>query len=510
MMETCQVDSSHLGNTCPLDFSCFLRASRLYCFNSTDSYLDYVDEQREMTYSFDTLWKISHIFWTIAPIVFWFGFARIITHLKTNNVDSNIKAVFIFEFLIITVPTILSVNVANEAVEYVVVVMTAGMLLLVWRTKCWQMAKMRVFEIGTRPCMLTLSRATTNFLTSICILAIDFKSFPSDFRKTRRYGVGLMDTGIGLFVFTMGSVSRRPKTNKDLVRMWGNVLPLLFLGLARTVVIMVIKYSQDEHEYGTHLNAFFTLGFTKLFGTLLSSVVNNDNLLLPLGCAVLIAHEVMLQNGVAEFVMDSNVHRISFLTSNREGVCAIPGFIGIYLVSMFLGKCLQSNKPLNYRQYMRKLKYMAVVALCLWIVLCPCVVIIGIARVTCNISYAIWTMAISLTITLFFTIMFDLVLNTIWPIHSPTSVQADTEHGKNDVGKMQTLQYRHELPPFVEALNQNGLLYFLLSNVLTGLVNIFLKPEHRTAIQGIGILMLYTGLSTGFVYILRSFGIKIA
>jgi hypothetical protein len=43
-------------------------------------------------------------------------------------------------------------------------------------------------------------RSLTVIITSIAILAVDFRIFPPKNRKTDRYGFGLMDVGVGYFI----------------------------------------------------------------------------------------------------------------------------------------------------------------------------------------------------------------------------------------------------------------------------------------------------------------------
>ena len=51
-------------------------------------------------------------------------------------------------------------------------------------------------------------RAFIIFVTSIVILAVDFRGFSREFAKTDRYGISLMDFGVGGVIFGSGVVSR--------------------------------------------------------------------------------------------------------------------------------------------------------------------------------------------------------------------------------------------------------------------------------------------------------------
>lgn len=230
-------------------------------------------------HSQETLIRIWHIQCTIIVTLVAIAMAGYITKRRFKSWSQ----VFLVEFLVICGPSVVSVNVLNKYVEHILMAMLLATVLVVWLSKCLQRAAQREFEFGKRPKLFTLLRSTISLLTALCILAIDFESFPKKFRKSRRYGAGLMDVGIGLFVFSMGLVSPRPKRFADLRKLVFTVGCMLILGLARTVVITSIDYHQDEHEYGVHLNAFFTLGFTKLFATLFGLVARNDRHFLPLG-----------------------------------------------------------------------------------------------------------------------------------------------------------------------------------------------------------------------------------
>lgn len=224
----------------------------------------------------ETFVNVFLILWTIMPTVFFFAIARIACQQLEEKTSVNFVWKFIIEFVIIVVPTVLFVNVLNGYVVYVMIIFCLYVSVTLYINYKRKTHQNHWYNLGgSRPYVLTLVRAIINLLTALCILAVDFTCFPKAFRKTRRYGAGLMDVGIGLFVFAMGVVSRPPKENAQWKRVMITVVPLLFLGPARTLIILRLDYVQDEHEYGQHLNAFYTLGLTKLMGSLVSSLAGS-------------------------------------------------------------------------------------------------------------------------------------------------------------------------------------------------------------------------------------------
>ncbi|XP_017491567.1 PREDICTED: uncharacterized protein At4g17910-like [Rhagoletis zephyria] len=461
--------------------------------------------------SWETFAHVWHILWTIAPVVYFFAIARIVGQAIEKRVPPHAVCRFLIEFVLIVVPTVLIVNVLNSYVGYVMIflcVFSLAALYVVYAKK----KQNRTYNLGgSRPFVLTLDRATINLLTALCILAVDFEMFPKHFRKTRRYGVGLMDVGIGLFVFAMGTVSRPPTKVAHLKQTLWTVVPLLVLGLMRTLVIMLINYEQDEHEYGVHMNAFFTLGLTKLFGCLISGLVRHRFTHLIAGSALLALHEYGLQHTVSTFVMNSDIPRDTLLRANREGICSLPGFIALYLLSIYIGQCLRlEDKVLSYRVFINKLKVLGVVNIGMWLLVAGCIFTVSIARVTCNYGYVIWILAVALTMTFLFTMVFHLILNSLCSNYDRKAVNESSEVEGLDNSTEVTTCNANTLPVLVEAVNMNGLVFFLLSNVLTGAVNIFLQPKKRSDFESLLILNSYMLITTGFVYVLHRLKIRIA
>ena len=48
-------------------------------------------------------------------------------------------------------------------------------------------------------------------VTAVCILGVDFPVFPRRFAKTETFGFGLMDIGVGSFIFASGLVSQEAR-----------------------------------------------------------------------------------------------------------------------------------------------------------------------------------------------------------------------------------------------------------------------------------------------------------
>ncbi|XP_075151142.1 phosphatidylinositol glycan anchor biosynthesis class W a [Haematobia irritans] len=424
--------------------------------------------------------------------------------------------VFLLEFIVISIPAILSVNIVNKHTPYIVAIATLILGIIIWQSNCLQRASCRLYEFGHRPSLFTLLRTHINLLTALCILAVDFKSFPRKFRKHRTYGAGLMDVGIGLFVFSMAIVSGRPKRLSDIRKMMFPVVCLLVLGLARTLVIAGIGYGQDEHEYGKHLNAFFTLGLTKLFGTLIGFLARKNKSLLLLGLVILAIHEITLQCGLSKYVMDPNLERTNFLSANREGLCSLPGFIALFILSQYFGQWIKSKDILSYEEIKEKLKQMSIVSIILWIIVVTSIMVIGIARVTCNFGYVTWMLAISITMCSLYLFVFDIVLDTILPVRSRENQlgmevnRLEASMDSSLITKNPSIIVDSKIPIFIEAINYNGLLYFLLANVLTGMVNIFLNTDERTDTESVLILMAYMFVTGCVVSLLYRYKIRIA
>ncbi|KAL5278327.1 PIGW family protein [Megaselia abdita] len=378
---------------------------------------------------------------------------------------------FLFQVLFVTSQLVLTFTVGAKIIYSVLsplMAITFFISSLYFLRKWNKNGTLEILQIymDDRPRSITFFRSSVDMITSCAILACDFKIFPHSFHKTRSFGVGLMDTGIGLFVFAMGVVSR-PVTNKRALKsMITQVSVLLVLGIIRTVVLRTIHYSYDVNEYGRDFNSFITLGLTKLIGALLLSIIPAGVPILFSAIAAAVVHEGILQSGMGKYCLSKSVLRISFLEANREGLISITGFVSIYLISVFIGSLISKDQRFNFECYktmMLKLSAMSVISFILTIF---SVFTTDISRRIANFGYITWIVSLSTTLIITYSIALDVMLKAV---HN------------ND----------RSLPAIFEMVNFNGLIYFLTSNIFTGLVNIYLNPNEKSSTEGICILIIY-------------------
>lgn len=255
------------------------RAARHYF---TPAVTRHMDADYLKVYPVDTLTQIWCLLQAFILSALTMVMARLVLHTSAVFYQ-GCWCRFVIEFVVITLPQILCINIFNSYIKYFVISMLSVLCVVMQWKEFWKNVQNRVFYFDKRPAFITLYRSNVYISSILCILAIDLSGFPFEYRKSRGFGVSMMDAGIGMFVFSMGIVSRRVHNVLDVRKILIPIGALLALGLSRTVILEAIDYHQDEHEYGLHLNAFFILGFTKLFGSLFSLVARSDTQLLPLG-----------------------------------------------------------------------------------------------------------------------------------------------------------------------------------------------------------------------------------
>lgn len=320
---------------------------------------------------------------------------------------------------------------------------------------------------------ITYVRSLAFLITVHCILAVDFNVFPRYFAKTEKYGYSLMDTGVGLFVFCNAIVPSKVSKYGLLKSLEQNAKPciiLLVLGYARTMVIKGIDYHEHITEYGMHWNFFITLAITKIVGISVLYIFKEKTAWLS-GIISMLVYEFFLMYGLKDWVFGS-VGRDTFLTANREGIVSCWGYVNLFLVSSYIGHIVHEKYEYKLeKDILNKL----LLSICIsWTGTLVANWIFGTSRSLANISYCCFIFAIGSTLfTLFY--MYEL---------SDVPTKSTDKHHKDVLQSCQ-------VPIILTAINKNGLLFFLLGNLVTGLINLKFQTLYLGTFVSLLVIFLY-------------------
>lgn len=321
-------------------------------------------------------------------------------------------------------------------------------------------------------------RGLTYLITVLCILAVDFQVFPRNLAKTEKYGFSLMDTGVGLFVLMSGLVHKDLQKHKTSVIIKSNakfVTVLALLGVARFISIKQLDYQEHVTEYGVHWNFFFTLAVCKLLSTCLLFFTNKIFLF---SLITLVFHELLLYIGLRDWVF-SDTPRINLITANREGISSCLGYVSLYLYAAYIKSELSDHTKTKMNIVLKLVS----LSVCLWIVLCILNNYLPISRTLTNSSYCVYISSVFTTV-IFIMYFIELLFQD------------------------KTKKVLFDVPLIILAINDNGLIYFLAANLLTGAVNLSLRTLLVSGIVSIVILNFYMILTLSLVVYLRIMGIK--
>ncbi|XP_072749216.1 uncharacterized protein [Anoplolepis gracilipes] len=461
----------------------------------------------------------------------------------------NVRVVI--EFALIVIPTILCCTVLSEHIGSVCIVMISisalNIILLGSKGANFSNLDMRPVT-GKRP-FITNFRALTNIITAICILAVDFPIFPRKFAKTEVFGYSLMDTGVGLFILANALVAPEARDfsiyrqagfqetlTKNIKNCFRSCVPLLVLGFGRFVAVEYTGYQKHVTEYGIHWNFFITLAVVKLFTSMITSTISSKYSLFS-GAWILGMHEyIMSTKGLKTWVLRDGP-RDDFFSANREGLVSIPGYVGLYFIGVAVGRLIHStyqnshtilNMNVSVKLYGLEFEasYNESMLLCIKLSLISaqaCIVTLlcdsysKVSRRLANAGYCMWILTLTttlLTLLLFIEVVLDITnyaasescnesktkkLNKNLRLNLKKNIESDRKENKECVVK-RSLE-------ICDAVNYNGLFFFLLSNILTGLVNMLMYTLYTK--QLIAVLIVITYMAIGIFSTLILYRLKI-
>ncbi|KAM8966667.1 glucosaminyl-phosphatidylinositol-acyltransferase PIGW [Pelodytes ibericus] len=468
---------------------------------------------------------------TVAPVcILCRGLILILHHQKYSGRCSSWNFYFLLDFLLLILPQVLSCTILCDYLYLVPLVILAVCVALfgfIYRgrkdyskisfdTVCKSLLKAPM-ENETVPSVTTL-RVFVNMLTAIAILAVDFPVFPRRYAKTETYGTGVMDVGVGGFVFGNALVSPEARLrNVDpsskfsrLKKQCLSVWPLLVLGFGRLISVKSVDYHEHVSEYGVHWNFFFTLAIVKILASLLLAKFPAHTSWL-MGTIIIFCYQLFLERtNLKSFVLhgsDGRGTRAGFLNANREGLFSVIGYLVIYMAGVQVGLYIMEKRHFCKDWIKAICNLLLMVSLLFMIFYVFNVYVAPVSRRVANVTFCIWIVAqclfwLCLILLSDLVLMFSQYLVTGSKVPSTwkacTSLDSSTMRDRAKKEGSQKIDLC-----LINAVNRNQLLFFLQSNVLTGMVNMMTDTIHSSNVFSLAVLLIYMFSNCLIIYILH-------
>lgn len=393
--------------------------------------------------------------------------------------------------------------------------------------------------------------------TTIMILAVDFRVFPRRNGKIEHFGLGLMDAGAICFLGINAVISPEVRllstvdgfnASSKLKVFRKNAYScckLLIVGLIRLLTIKNLNYQEHVSEYGVHMNFFLVLVLIKLLGMAMSLAFNRLVFHPLFGLSLICLHEILLkQFGLSDYLQQDG-HRHSFLDKNKESFFTMIAYVGFYLSCFNLPGLLDFEAPkalsASERQETRpsdvaangdQRRYQAIRRLLGYALFYFVMFRLGdslserISRRNMNMAFTCLTLSLVYLIgglEILWAILYDRFYADRPPRKNSKSYSAADNQPADQLTKKPINQSpdqprnqstnRDKNHPSSELIIQNGytnngLIAFLLSNVLTGFVNMSTNTMQTGDLNAIILLFAYSfvvAISVCFLDSLHSF-----
>ncbi|NXY51285.1 PIGW protein, partial [Ceuthmochares aereus] len=458
------------------------------------------------------------------------GLLLVLCHLHCRKPLSSRKYSLLLDFLVLVSPLVLSCTVLSPVlfvVPAIIAAFCAGIFSKIYSQRKHE-GKVPFRQLVRHfqetyldqeyiP-VITAFRVFINVLTSISILAVDFPQYPRRYAKAETYGTGVMDFGVGAFIFGNALVCPEVRQKSyvtrskfsSLARQFFSIWPLFFLGIGRLLSVKSIEYHEHTSEYGVHWNFFFTLAFVRLAASLLLAIFpKNKSWIVAINLAAL--YQLILNTtSLKMFILhgsNGGGSRVGFLNANREGLLSLFGYLAIYMASVQVGlyllKCRNSVKS-----WIEAVCFLLLTALLLFLLLHVSQTYVDpVSRRMANLSYCIWVLAHCLMFLAWFvvtdlTLVFTKLL--VKGAHVPCSWNIVKSPHTSKKQETEAVPVGGEGICLISAINKNQLLFFLLANVMTGAVNMLIDTIHSKTAFTLSILHLYMFFNCLIMFILHS------
>ncbi|XP_053560700.1 phosphatidylinositol-glycan biosynthesis class W protein-like [Bombina bombina] len=458
------------------------------------------------------------------------GLLFILHHQRYGERLYSWKVHLFLDFILLILPQVMCCTVLADNLymgHQVIVTLCVVLLYTIYRGKVvftnvpfkyiWKQFQEIQVDYDAVPAVTSL-RVLMNLYTAVYILAVDFPIFPRRYAKTETYGTGTMDIGVGCFIFANSLVSPEAKgrgvilknTFSNVTKQLFAVWPLIALGLGRLISVKTLAYHEHVSEYGVHWNFFFTLAVIRVMASLLLTLFPVQKAWI-LAITLLSCYQAALETtNLKKFILhgsDGKGTRIGFLNANREGLFSLIGYTGIYMAGVQVGLYVLKKRTFIKDWMMVTWNLMLMTVYFFIVFNLVDEFIEPVSRRMANLTFCIWIIALCL-FQLCLTLLVDLIIVFVKSLVSGSKVSCTW-----DISKMPSSNKKQDVPLpagkkkinlcLIEAVNRNQLLFFLLSNIMTGLVNMLVDTIYSSSGFAISVLLFYMFTNCLIAYVLH-------
>ncbi|KAL6078083.1 Phosphatidylinositol-glycan biosynthesis class W protein, variant 2 [Balamuthia mandrillaris] len=286
-----------------------------------------------------------------------------------------------------------------------------------------------------------------------------------------------MDIGVGCFVLSAALTYREGKERNGLLRCIYRALPLLILGFVRLAMVKGTDYQEHVSEYGVHWNFFFTLALISFLASMLSLPVSYSALF---GFALLTGYQFCLSNmGLREYILEHP--RTNLFHQNKEGFCSSIGYLALYFIGAQLGNFVLRSEGRGRKEWRSVFQRLLLLSLLFWVLALVAEHFIEpSSRRMVNATYVFYTLALN--------------LQTLWPLLCLDLVLVSAPSSPTNL---------------FTAINRNQLFFFLLCNLLVGVVNFGMKTIFASDTTALTVLTAYLLIASLVASVLHVYNITI-
>ncbi|CAG9540583.1 unnamed protein product [Cercopithifilaria johnstoni] len=412
---------------------------------------------------------------------------------------------FALDFLFIVLPIILSLTLFSDHLSVILLLQLIALLSLITFSLCEycfiarekpalrEIFSQMVDDQHSPTKFITYMRSMVFIATAVAILSVDFDVFPRRFAKTYTYGRSIMDLGTAASVYCFAIVDvfkDFPSRNKlpSLRRhfFWKHLpsILLLCLGFGRTCILQVLNYPVQVAEYGIHWNFFITLAFLRIIVKLLGRRFH-----LLFGIIIISVYQYLLaEKNLQNWLLSEDINRDTFIAMNREGIFSLFGYLSLYYFASSIASFMHST-GIRLKSWFYRTFQLLMIAAFLFFAQKLAEILLGPpSRRIANLPYI-------LEMLVFHTVyMASLLLIQLASIFGWAAQMPQFSIDENPFERLK--------PCMLDSVNRYSMLFFLLTNILTGLINLTITTSSVTNIyHSTTIITLYMFISCLLIHV---------